>query len=132
MRITEKRLRRIIRGVIKESIDSEKSISLNGVVIDNFEVFYDPENDMIAMLNVSGDINIKETLRAQGKKDERASVEFDYENESVDVKGIAFKIVDLINDLELFGKDMSDEDLNKLESDLIDIIEKMMYEKFLD
>ena len=132
MRITEKRLRRIIRGVIKESIGSEKSISLNGVIIDNFEVFYDPENDMIAMLNVSGDINIKETLRAQGKKDERESVEFDYENESVDVEGIAFNIVDQINDLELFAEDMSDEDLDKVEKDLIKIIEKRMYAGVLD
>ena len=132
MRITEKRLRRIIRGVIKESIGSEKSISLNGVIIDNFEVFYDPENDMIGSLNVSGDINIKETLRAQGKNDERESVEFDYENESVDVEGIAFNIVDQINDLELFAEDMSDGDLDKIESDLIKIIEKRMYDPFIN
>ncbi len=103
---------------------SGESISLSGVIVDNFDVSYDSSS---GELYVDGEINIKQTLSMYGISDERPPAKFEYESLSGDYEGIASQIVDQIVELELFSGDMSENELDLVRQDLGKMIFNKMY-----
>ena len=103
---------------------SGESISLSGVIVDNFDVSYDSSS---AELYVDGEINIKQTLSMYGISDESPNVKFEYESLSGDYEGIASQIVDQIVELKLFPGDYSEANFNVVKQDLGKMIRDKMY-----
>lgn len=109
---------------LSEGVSSGESISLSGVIVDNFDVSYDSSS---AKLYVDGEINIKQTLSMYGISDESPNVKFEYQSSSGDYEGIASQIVDQIVELKLFPGDMSEQNLNFVKQDLGKMIKDKMY-----
>ena len=123
MKITERRLRRVIRQVILESVGSGESISLSGVRIDNFSVSFEDN----AELYVDGVINIKSTMSMYGENDPRKNFSFEYESLTGDYDGIAEKIVKKIVELELFVNGKTDSELEEITKYLGNLIREKMF-----
>ena len=109
MRITESKLRDIIRQIIKESASSPEKISLSGVTINNFVI--------------SGDTSTGE-LYIEGELDSGKSLY--YESESLNIDGGAESIIKQIRSEGLFGN-LSDEDIENIENDFSMMMSKKVY-----
>ena len=109
---------------LSEGVSSGESISLSGVIVDNFDVSYDSRS---AELYVDGEINIKQTLSMYGISDESPPAKFEYESLSGDYEGIASQIVDQIVELKLFPSNYSEDNFNVVKQDLGKMIRDKMY-----
>ena len=109
MRITESKLRDIIRQIIKEGESRPEKISLSGVTINNFVI--------------SGDTSTGE-LYIEGELDSGKSLY--YESESLNIDGGAESIVNQIRSEGYFG-DLSDEDIENIENDFSMMMSKKVY-----
>lgn len=107
MRITESKLRNIIRQIIKEGESSPEKISLSGVTINNFVISSDTST---GELYVEGELDSGKSLY--------------YESESLNIDDGAESIIDQIRDDGYFS-DLSDEDIENIENNL----SKMMFKK---
>lgn len=114
MRMTESRLRSIIRGVIKESIDNQNnSIECKGIKFKDFKV--NTQNYRDAEVSVSYKVNDQEKS-------------YEHENYTGSYEGLAYDIMDNLEKLSLVVAGSSK--YEDVEDFLIDVIKERIYSTF--
>ena len=109
MKITERRLRSIIRSVIKESEsgNQDNKIEIQGIVFNNFIVTGDGD----------GEISAEYVLNGQ---------KYDHDNLTGSYERIAYDIMDVLEEAELL-KEKTPEEQEEINLRLDDIIEDKYY-----
>ena len=127
MRITESKLRRIIRNVIKEGYlevpDRVEEVNLDGVILEDLVVKYEDGADGGFESYISANCYLNFEKSSGGDESKSGRFEISHYSESMSLENIVMNIVDDIVDNGFF-EEKSEEEIEEIEKKLESIIKE--------